>query len=585
MTEPLLRVEKLRLGFRDDQGRLVPILQNVDLKIEPGEAVALTGPSGCGKSLLARAICGLLPPSARMMGSIFWRGQELTRNNGRNWRPLRGGAMTLVLQEPATSLNPVMRVGRQIAESWALHHPGRQAQAVAQSLKLLEEVRLPMPLETSRKYPHQLSGGMRQRVLLASALACEPGLLIADEPTAALDPTVQRDILTLLQDIRRHRGMALLFISHDPNLVELLTERSYLMDNGQLQAGVFASDLPPHVLKAEVVTTELQQLKPILQARRLVVEHLNNRWTGFGGSGAAGFRAVDDVDLDLSPGRSLGLAGESGCGKTSLARALVGQIPLNSGTLVMAGVDLRKSRGEALRKARTAAQLVFQDPIASLNPRQRVGDMLGEALRKRHVGIEGLLEEVGLGPEVISRFAHQLSGGQNQRVALARALTVDPKILIADEVTSALDPVATRRIMSLLAEIVDQRNLAVLHISHDLDLLSRWCHRIMVMSKGVIVEVYPGLGQGNARHPYTLQLLAASPNALRADQLRLQGGKKSVSRKMQSTGRGCPWAPFCDEVISSCYKVLPPLAAVGDGHLSRCPVVESDRSSTFIDTL
>ncbi len=585
MTDPLLLVKNLHLGFLDDQDQLLPVLEGVDLKIEPGEAVALTGASGCGKSLLARALCGLLPASAQIRGSIFWRGRLLALNNDQSWQQLRGGAMALILQEPATSLNPVIRVGRQIAESWALHHPGRQSQAVVESLKLLEEVHLTPAHEISRKYPHQLSGGMRQRVLLAAALACEPDLLIADEPTTALDPTVQRDILALVQEIRRKRGMALLFISHDPSLVELLTERSYIMDKGQLQDGVFASDLSPNNHLGEQQNSKSQPLEPVLQARGLVVEHRNKRWGGLAGTDASGFRAVDKVDLELFPGCSVGLAGESGCGKTSLARALVGQIPIDSGALLVAGADLRNSTGEVLRKVRSSGQLVFQDPVASLNPRQRVFQMLGEASRHRQLGIEALLAEVGLGPEVIDRFAHQLSGGQNQRIALARALTVDPKILIADEITSALDPVATQRIMSLLANIMEQRNLAVLHISHDLDLLHRWCGQIMVMSQGVILEVYPGLGRAIARHPYTLQLLAAGPNALRADQLRWQGGNKTASTAKQFTGEGCPWAPFCNEVISSCYKVLPPLVEVKDGHLSRCPVVESDGPSTFIDTL
>ena len=584
MAEPLLLVKNLHLSFRQNQAEAMPILQGIDFSMDPGEAVALTGSSGCGKSILARALCGLLPSNTQTQGSIFWRGEELAVNRQNRWKPLRGGAMTLILQEPATSLNPVRRVGSQIAEAWALHHPAGELTAKSESLKLLEEVRLPSPLEISQKYPHQLSGGMRQRVLLAAALACEPDLLVADEPTAALDPTVQLEILALIKEIRRNREMALLFISHDPFLVSLMTDRSYLMNKGKLKEGIFASDLPSEDPTVTLRGADTQLLKPVLKGRNLVVEYQSNRWYSQGNRAAQGFRAVDNVDLDLFPGQALGLAGESGCGKTSLARALVCQIPLKAGTLESGQKDLTALRGEDLRAARRAGQLVYQDPVASLNPRQRMGEMLDEALMDPNESIEKLLAEVGLETNILQRYPHQLSGGQNQRIALARALSVDPKVIIADEVTSALDPLATRRIMSLLAKVMEERNLAVLHISHDLDLLDQWCHQIMVMSRGVILEVYPGLGRSKARHPYTRELLSARPNALRADQWQRHGGNKSSNSAKHLSGQGCPWAPFCNEVISSCYKVLPPLGAIGDGHLSRCPVVEQEGSSTFIDT-
>ncbi len=579
MTESLLQVENFKVGFAGHW-----ILQGVDLEIFPGEAVALSGASGCGKSLLARALCGLLPAKAHSSGRILWKGTLLSGDDGAGWDGLRGGQLNLMLQEPATSLNPVLSVGRQIAESWSLHHRGQNTNAEAETINLLQEVRIEDPARVSRMHPHQLSGGMKQRVLLAAALACEPSLLIADEPTTALDPTVQRDILALLRDVRLRRQMAMLFISHDPHLVALLSDRSCEMRKGRLfPSGEDGCDAAQDSVRPFSIA-EIQEKQPVLVAEKLVVEYANSRWSRFAGDGSAVVKAVAEVDMELRPGMAVGLAGESGCGKTSLARALVHQAPVSSGTIFLGQSDFLAARGETLRLGRRKGQLVFQDPAGSLNPRQKIGAMLQEAASPHQSPVAEMLSEVGLTPDLEHRYPHTLSGGQRQRVALARALATQPEFLIADEVTSALDPRACRKIMSLLAGIMKRRRLAVLQISHDLNLLERWCHQVQVMLGGVILEVYPGGKEAVVRHPYTHNLHASMPVALRGQEQSLQEGEKHTKEIRGSKSGACPWAHSCRDAISTCYKVLPPLVLVAEGHLSRCPVVEATVSSTFIDT-
>ncbi len=558
MTEELLRLENVSFGFAGHGS----LLRAADLSLAAGQALAVTGPSGCGKSLLARVLCGLPPGRLWWRGRLRWQGHVLEpgQEESAAWQAMRGTGVALVPQEPATGLNPVRRVGDQIAEAAALWgRKGVSPRAVV--LDLLREVRIPHPRQVARRYAHELSGGMRQRVLLAAALACRPRLLVADEITTALDPPVQRDVLLLVREICRRRGMALLFISHDPDLVAWMTDRAVQIVGGRLREGIYgeggvggrAPSAGPRVV------AEPAAASPVLEATDLHVLH------------RSGVAAVRGVDLVVRPGEAVGLAGESGSGKTSLARALARQIPLTAGALRLGAEDFLACRGARLRRARRRIQLLFQDPGGSLNPRLRVGRALREAGLPAPAPVADLLREVDLDPDLQGRYPHQLSGGQRQRVALARALAADPAVLMADEPTSALDPVSTARILDLLDRARSRRHLGLLLISHDLRHLLERCDRVLVMLEGVVLEEIPA-GEGiAARHPYTRALLAALPAALRAHHPGLLCAPGTAPSGPSERGRGCPFAPTCREAISTCFKELPALQSQSDGRLSRCP--------------
>ena len=562
MTErssALLEVRGLTVGA-DPRALL---LDGVDLTLAAGESLALVGPSGSGKSLTARALLGLLPPDLPWTGTIAWDGRALTDPTGPEWREVRGRGLGLVMQEPQAALNPVLRVGDQVAEALRLRGGVPAAEADARAVALLAELQVPEPARTARRYPHELSGGMRQRVLLAATLACGPRLLVADEPTTALDVAVQRDILLLLRQVGRERGMGLLFITHDMDLVPLLADNCVVMDAGRAGPVQSVADLvrpgPPPAL---VVPAEAA---PVLTVRDLHV-----RYRG------AAQHAVAGVDLDLRPGRSVGLLGRSGCGKTSLGRALAGHVPTTQGTITPAPQD---------RAARRRVQMLFQDPGGSLNPRQTVGQALAEAAGPAGQEVSALLAEVGLAAELQDRLPHRLSGGQRQRVALARCLATAPAVLIADEPTSALDRAAADRVLALLARIGRQRGLALLLISHDIGVLRRACHEVQVMVGGLIVEVLPtGVGC-RPRHPYTRDLMGASPDALREDPEGWGSRDFLTGHAVGSAGSGCPLYGHCLLQKPICGKELPSLKTAGANHLLRCPEAETEGPSHFIDTI
>jgi len=566
----LLATRDLRVAFpRRGTGTDVEILKGLDLDLAVGESLALTGPSGAGKSLTARALLGLLPKTAFWSGTITWKGVDLTDTAGSAWHKVRGGGMTLILQEPMAALDPVMTVGEQIAET-VRHHQGlAPGPAREKAVALLDEMMVPDPWRVASLHPHRLSGGQRQRVLIAAALACDPDLLIADEPTTALDVLVQKGILAALDRVRRQREMALLFISHDRDLVSLLADRVVELRDGR-------AGRPPVSPGGDVLPAPPSTPKgtPVLEAENLVVRY---------GRGPA---VVAGVDLILESGEALGVAGSSGCGKTSLARALSGHLVPASGSVRLNGCETvgRRAGGRAVsRDQRRRIQLLFQDPGSSLNPRLRVGEAVAEAMGGHREGVPGLFSEVGLLPACASAYRHELSGGQRQRVALARCLAADPTVLIADEPTSALDHRTREHVLALLAQVRAARGLALLMISHDLPVLEQSCGRIAVMLAGVVVEVY-SVEMAKPRHPYSRELWAASPATLQGQQAVWEGAEHQGAPLRDADAGGCPHASGCPLWKPKCDKELPAMADIGDGHYVRCPEVEDGPPSQFIDT-
>ena len=573
----LLRLESFRLWFTG-AGR--PVLDGLDLAVGEGESVALVGPSGAGKTMVARAALGLLPRAAHSGGRLLWEGREGSGIDG-GWAALRGRGLTWLPQEPLAALNPLLTIGAQVAESARLHQGLDRAAARDCARDLLAELELPDPDRVLRAWPHELSGGMRQRALLAATLACRPRLLIADEPTSSLDTTVQRELLSVLARVRRARGMAMLFITHDRHLVPLVASRCLeLRDGRAVEVPLRPGPAPAGSRVAGAPRSG--QGAPVLAARGIVVRHRGQA-----------LPAVAGVDLELCPGRATALVGESAAGKSSLARVLAGHLRPSAGEV---SVDGRardpRFRGPDGRAQRRRVQLLFQDAGASLDPRQRVGDALGEACGGREVAIAPLLAEVGLAPELAARHPHALSGGQRQRVALARCLAADPAVLVADEPTSALDAGASRQVLDLLRSVMDARALAVLVVTHDLDAALSFCDELVVMHGGVVIERAAPADGTAWRHPHVRRLLASRPRVLAAAastgevQRRLPDGPVAGSRSgIAGLGIGCPAAAGCPLRNDTCLKELPPLREVSPGHWLRCPPAAELPPPQFIDTL
>jgi peptide/nickel transport system ATP-binding protein len=515
----LLVVRGLTVAY---PGAMAPALQDCALSLGPGETVAVVGASGSGKTTLARALLGLLPAGAARSGQVLWRGTEMTGEAA--WRRVRGREIGLVLQDPQMALNPVLRVGDQVAAPLRRHGALSRREAWARAVALLAEVRLENPAVLARRHPHELSGGMRQRVGIAAALAGAPSLLVADEPTSSLDLAAERDILLLLRDLQRSRGLALVFVTHDLALVPVVASRVLVLEHGRCVEQGSAADVlaaPAHPATRALLVDPPPAAPPraaaplLLSARGLTVRRT---------AGGQSRDVVRGCDLDLREGELVGLAGASGCGKTTLARALAGHLPY-SGTLVL-------PRGGQRR----AVQLAFQDPAAALDPRQSVLAAVAEAAAVTGLSAGAaraaayqLFEEVGLAADRADRLPHELSGGQQRRVVLARALAADPAVLIADEPTSSVDPPTRTRLLALLAALRARRGLAILLISHDLPLLRRSCQRVVVMAGGVVTEVWSGPGdpgQGDWRHSLP-SLAEAAPD-------RLPRGRKGDSNEPRS---------------------------------------------------
>jgi microcin C transport system ATP-binding protein len=525
----LLEVSDLSVDFRVDGGTLEAV-RRVSFRIEKGETVGLVGESGSGKSVTALSILQLLPypKASHPRGSIRLDGRELIGADEPTLRQVRGDRVGIIFQEPMTSLNPLHTIERQIGETLMLHRGLSRTAARAHALELLHLVRLQEAEERLGAYPHQLSGGQRQRVMIAMALANEPDLLIADEPTTALDVTIQAQILQLLRDLQQRLGMAMLLITHDLTIVRKVADRVCVMTQGQIVetgpvAQVFERPEHPytqHLLAAEPKGRPLERAPdaPVVMAGDEVKVHfpiqrgLLRRTVGY-------VKAVDGVDLRIRRGQTVGVVGESGSGKTTLGLALL-RLLRSEGAICFRDQDIQGWSSRRLRPLRRDMQIVFQDPFGSLSPRMSVAQIIGEGLKLHRIGgdrdgrrrlVAKVLEEVGLDPESQDRYPHEFSGGQRQRISIARAMVLEPSFVVLDEPTSALDMSVQAQIVDLLRDLQARRGLAYMFISHDLRVVRALSDRVIVMRDGQVVE------QGDAAdifdrpgHPYTQALMAAA---------------------------------------------------------------------------
>ena len=522
----LLAIEKLQVRFATPDGE-VHAVKGVDLEVDRGETVAIVGESGSGKSQLMMAVMGLIAANGRTGGSARFDGHELIGLSVAEINRYRGRRLTMIFQEPLTSLDPLQTIETQIGDPLVYHRGLSRRAARPRIVELLELVGLPNPRARLGAYPHQLSGGQRQRAMIAMALAGEPDILIADEPTTALDVTIQAQILDLLKDLQKRLGMAIVFITHDLGIVRHMAERVYVMQGGEVREQgpvweIFSSPRHPYtkkLLDAEPAGTKSPpppSAPMLLDARNLTV-----RFRVGGGflKRADELRAVDDVSLTLREGQTLGVVGESGSGKSTLGRALLGLLPAD-GRVAYLGREISGLDRRALQPLRRELQVVFQDPYGSLSPRLTVGEIVGEGLRVHEPGmgarererrVAEALAEVQLDPKHLRRFPHEFSGGQRQRIAIARALVLRPRFVLLDEPTSALDRTIQKQIVELLRNLQAEHRLTYLFISHDLAVVRAMADTVLVMRHGRIVEAAPADELFAApKEPYTRALLAAA---------------------------------------------------------------------------
>ncbi|MGH7260705.1 MAG: ABC transporter ATP-binding protein [Nitrospiraceae bacterium] len=535
-TSPLLAVEDLRTWFSAGN-HPIRALEGVSFTINRGETFVLLGESGCGKSITALTIMRLLPHAARVVsGSVRLNGEDLLRLPEKAMRAVRGARIAMIFQEPQTSLNPVLSVGTQIGEALTQHQRLTGRARRARVVKLLHAVRIPEPERRLEEYPHQFSGGMKQRVMIAMALAGDPDLLIADEPTTALDVTIQAQVLELLHELQRTSGMAILFITHDLGVAYQMADRIAVMYRGsivELAARETFFESPQHAYsqwlfdalpnkakrireagsptaKEESKLLEVNDLKVHFPIRKGVLRRVVGQ-----------VQAVDGVSMEIARGQTLAMVGESGSGKTSVGKGILQLIRPTSGTVRFQGEELTTLSARQLRKRRSQIQIVFQDPYSSMNPRMMAGDIIEEGMVAQRIGknreerrhkVRELLQQVGLEPAYARRYPHEFSGGQRQRICIARALAVGPQLIVCDEPTSALDVSVQSQILELLRDLQRRLGLAYLFITHNLGIVEYIAHKVAVMYQGRIVE------QGEVdevlsrpQHPYTQRLLAAVP--------------------------------------------------------------------------
>ena len=600
MKDALLSVENLRVSFAND-GQWTPVLHDVSFAIEAGTTVAIVGESGSGKSVTSLALMRLLPPdNSRTEGSIRFGGTLLNELDSSAMRRVRGNEIAMIFQEPMTSLNPSLTIGFQLAEVLMTHRGLGRKQAEAEAVQLMERVRIPSASARVHDFPHRLSGGMRQRVMIAMALACQPKLLIADEPTTALDVTIQAQILDLISELQREEGMAVLFITHDMGVVAEIADRTIVMLQGAIvESGatsqIFKAPQHPYThsllsavprlgsMRDEAAPKKFVEIdrntglpiaapakevpvkpdpaeKPVLEVRHLrkyfdIRKGLLRRVTGR-------VHAIENVSFDIAPSETLGLVGESGCGKTTTGRIIMRLSDPTSGEIRLDGENILALDATALRAKRRQMQFVFQDPFASLNPRMRIGETIAEplivhGLQSRDAARESvgeLLRQVGLNDTMYDRYPHEFSGGQRQRISIARALALRPKLIVADEAVSALDVSIKAQVVNLMLDLQRELGVAFLFISHDMAVVERISHRVAVMYLGEIVEIGERADVlGNPQHPYTKRLLSAVPVP---DPSQRAHKPKTIVSELKSPVRAADYQP-----------VSRPMQEISPGHL------------------
>ncbi|GGE26390.1 ABC transporter ATP-binding protein [Psychroflexus planctonicus] len=554
-SEALLKVDKLEVSF-PNEGNFTTVVKGISYEVWPNEIVGIVGESGSGKSVSSLAILGLLSDNASVEGKISFQQKNILQNNKKAWEQLRGNEISMIFQEPMSSLNPSMKCGKQVVEVLQQHKKITKQEAKDEVIRLFEKVKLPRPSSIFSSYPHQISGGQKQRVMIAMAIACKPMLLIADEPTTALDVSVQKEILNLLKTLQQETQMSVLFISHDLEVVAKLCNRVLVMYQGKIVEQNTAKEIfenPKELYTKALIASrpsvkervfplptvsdflqnrvssqpemaserkkrhdEIYAKSPLLEVKSLVKSFTDqaNWW-----SKKTEFRAVNNVNLRIYEGETLGLVGESGCGKSTLGNLILRLDQPNAGQVFYKGKDITQLKGEALRKLRREIQLIFQDPFSSLNPRIPVGEAIMEPMKvhqlyhskqERKEKAMALLQRVGLEEFHFNRYPHEFSGGQRQRIGIARTIAVQPKIIVCDESVSALDISVQAQVLNLLNELKDDFGFTYLFISHDLAVVKYMADQLLVMKDGEIVE----RGEADAvyaqpQHDYTKMLLDA----------------------------------------------------------------------------
>jgi oligopeptide/dipeptide ABC transporter ATP-binding protein len=535
MTEPVLEISNLAVTFDTPDGE-VKAVKGVSFSIEKGECLGIVGESGSGKSQTFLSAFGLTSDNATVSGSVKFQGREVLGLPRKDLDTFRGRHVAFVFQDPLTALTPHLSIEAQMSEVLAHHFQVTGAAARERAIEWLERVRIPEAARRLQQYPHELSGGMRQRVMIAMAMMCEPSLLIADEPTTALDATVQAQVLDLIDDLRRDTGAAVALITHDMGVIARMAQRVAVMRHGEVVETGPADTIynAPHaeytrmLLKAvpRIDGERVYDLAPIAEAPAILkVDDVRVHFPIKVEGGLLGkkkmLRAVDGVSFQLRAGETLGVVGESGCGKSTLARAVVQLLPRTAGAVTFMGRNLLPSEREAIRKSRQDLQIVFQDPLASLDPRMTLGASIAEPLLAfapeldragREERAKDMMRQVGLDPDLINRYPHELSGGQNQRVGVARAMILKPKLVVCDEAVSALDVSMQAQILALLTDLQKQYQTSFLFISHDLAVVREISHNVLVLYLGRAVEYGPAEAiLRQPLHPYTQALLAAAP--------------------------------------------------------------------------